>query len=141
MLFRSDLDCELTLDTSSMDMSAMGGSGIQIVIKGRELDTLQEIATDLAGELAKIKGTEEVSDGQEDTTGELRVIINRDKAIEHGLTVAQVFSMLNARLADPSSATTLTTEIKDYDVLVMNGDDIELTRDTVEELEIGRAHV
>ena len=129
-----DLDCELTLDTSSMDMSAMGGSGIQIVIKGRELDTLQEIATDLAGELAKIKGTEEVSDGQEDTTGELRVIINRDKAIEHGLTVAQVFSMLNARLADPSSATTLTTEIKDYDVLVMNGDDIELTRDTVEEL-------
>ena len=60
-----DLDCELTLDTSSMDMSAMGGSGIQIVIKGRELDTLQEIATDLAGELAKIKGTEEVSDGQE----------------------------------------------------------------------------
>ncbi len=129
-----DLDCELTLDTSSMDMSAMGGSGIQIVIKGRELDTLQEIATDLAGELAKIKGTEEVSDGQEDTTGELRVIINRDKAIEHGLTVAQVFSMLNARLADPSSATTLTTEIKDYDVLVMNGEDIELTRDTVEEL-------
>ncbi|MCI8416727.1 MAG: MMPL family transporter [Lachnospiraceae bacterium] len=130
----ADLDCEFSVETSSMDMSALGGSGIQINVKGRELDTLQEIATDLAKKLEEMEGLTEISDGQEETTGELRVIVDRDKAISQGLTVAQVFSMLNAKLADPSSATTLMTEIKDYDVLVMNGDDIELTRDTLEQL-------
>ncbi len=129
-----DLDCELTVETSSMDMSALGGSGIQIIVKGRELDTLQELATDLAAKLKEMEGLTEISDGQEETTGELRVIVDRDKAMEHGLTVAQVFSMLNTKLADPGSATTLTTEIKDYDVMVMNGEDMELTRDKVERL-------
>ncbi len=129
-----DLEGELTVETSSMDMSAMGGSGIQINVKGRELDTLQEIATDLAEKLGEMEGLTEISDGQEETTGELRVIVDREKAIDHGLTVAQVFSMLNAKLADPSSATTLMTEIKDYDVLVMNGEDMDLTRDTLEQL-------
>ena len=130
----SDLDCTLTISTSSMDMSALGGSGIQIDIKGRELDTLQEIASDLAEKLEGIEGLTEISDGQEETTGELRVIVDREKAMDHGLTVAQVFSMLNKKLADPSSATTLVTEIKDYDVMVMNGEDMELTRDAVEDL-------
>ena len=130
----ADLDCELSVSTSSMDLSALGGSGIQIDIKGRELDTLREIAVDLAGKLEEVEGLTEISDGQEETTGELRVIVDREKAIEHGLTVAQVFSLLNSKLADPTSATTLVTEIKDYDVLVMKGEDTELTRDAVEEL-------
>ena len=130
----ADLDCEFSVETSSMDMSAMGGSGIQINIKGRDLDTLQEIATELAGQLGRIEGLTEISDGQEETTGELRVIVDREKAIEKGLTVAQVFAMLNAKLADPGSATTLVTEVKDYNVLVMDGEDIELTRDAVEEM-------
>lgn len=130
----ADLDCTLTVTTSSMDMSAMGGSGIQIEVKGRELETLQEIAGDLAKKLADVEGLEEISDGLEETTGELRVIVDREKAIEHGLTVAQVFSQLQSKLADPASATTLVTEIKDYDVMVMNGEDMELTRDAVENL-------
>lgn len=129
-----DLDCELTVTTSSMDMSALGGSGISVEIKGRELDTLQELAVDIAKELEGIEGLAEISDGLEEATGELRVIVDREKAIEHGLTVAQVFAELNAKLADPTSATTLTTEIKDYDVLVMKGEDEELTREAVEEL-------
>ena len=130
----SDLDCTLTISTSSMDMSALGGSGIQINIKGRELDTLQELASDVAEKLEGIEGLTDISNGQEETTGELRVIVDREKAMDHGLTVAQVFSMLNKKLADPSSATTLVTEIKDYDVMVMNGEDMELTRDAVEDL-------
>lgn len=129
-----DLDGELTLVTSSMDMSAMGGSGIQIEVKGRELDTLKEISEDLAKKLESVEGLVDISDGQEETTGELRVLVDREKAIEHGLTVAQVFSMLNGKLADPTSATKLVTEIKDYDVMVMNGEDMDLTRDTVEDL-------
>ena len=71
------------------------GSGITIQIKGRELDTLQEIARDIAAIVEGVEGTTEVSDGLEESTGELRILIDRDKAIEHGITVAQIFQELS----------------------------------------------
>lgn len=133
----SDIEgAELTISTSSMDMSALGGSGISIQIRGRELDTLQDIADDIAEIVENTEGTMEVSDGMEDATEELRVIIDRDKAIEHGLTVAQVYQQIAAKLAEATSATTFETEIKEYDVYVKNAEDIALTRDTVKKVKI-----
>ena len=129
---------EASIETSTMDMSAMGGSGITIQIKGRELDTLQEIARDIAAIVDSVEGTTEVSDGLEESTGELRILIDRDKAIEHGITVAQVFQQIQARLADAASATTLETEIEEYSVYVKHANDIELTRDLVKDLELDR---
>ena len=127
---------ELVINTSSMDMSALGGSGISIQVRGREIDTLQELAADIAQIVRDTEGTTEVSDGMEDSTEELRIIIDRDKAIEHGLTVAQIFQQIAAKLADASSATTLETEIRDYDVYVKNANDIALTRDTIKRIKI-----
>lgn len=95
------------------------------------MDTLQTIAADIAQIVRDTEGTTEVSDGMEDSTEELRIIIDRDKAIGHGLTVAQIFQQISAKLADASSATTLETEIREYDVYVRNANDIALTRDTV----------
>ncbi len=129
-------DVELVINTSSMDMSALGGSGISIQVRGRELDTLQEIAADVAAIVAATEGTAEVSDGMEDAAEELRIIIDRDKAMEHGLTVAQVFQQIAAKLADATSATTFETEIKEYDVYVKSAKDIALTRETVRKLEL-----
>ena len=129
---------EASIETSTMDMSAMGGSGITIQIKGRELDTLQEIARDIAAIVEGVEGTTEVSDGLEESTGELRILIDRDKAIEHGITVAQIFQQIQARLADAASATTLETEIEEYSVYVKHANDIELTRDLVKDLELDR---
>lgn len=127
-------DVELVINTSSMDMSALGGSGISIQVRGREIDTLQEIARDVADIVAQTEGTAEVSDGMEDSAEELRIIIDRDKAMEHGLTVAQVFQQIAAKLADASSATTFETEIREYDVYVKSAKDIALTRETVKAL-------
>ncbi|EOS31046.1 hypothetical protein C807_01623 [Lachnospiraceae bacterium 28-4] len=129
-------EAELVINTSSMDMSALGGSGISIQVRGREIDTLQTIAADIAQIVRDTEGTTEVSDGMEDSTEELRIIIDRDKAIGHGLTVAQIFQQISAKLADASSATTLETEIREYDVYVRNANDIALTRDTVKKIKI-----
>jgi len=130
---------EAAIETSTMDMSALGGSGITVQIKGRELDTLQEIARDVAAIVESVEGTVDVSDGLEESTGELRIIIDRNKAIEHGLTVAQIFQQIQAKLADATSATTLETEIEEYDVYVKNAKDLELTRNLVKDLEIERS--
>ena len=129
---------EINIQTATMDMSALGGSGISIQIRGRELDILQELAVDIAAIVDSVEGTQNVSDGLEESTGELRIIIDRDKAIAHGLTVAEVFQQISAKLATATSATTLTTEIKEYDVYVKHAGDMALTRELVKNLEIER---
>ncbi len=129
---------EIAIETSSMDMSALGGSGISIQVEGREIDTLQRIAKEVAAILEAVEGTAEVSDGMEEATGELRIIVDRDKAIEHGLTVAEVFQQIQVKLAEATSATTLETEIKEYDVYVKHAGDMALTRELVKGIEIER---
>ena len=129
---------EISIQTSTMDMSALGGSGISIQVQGRELDTLQRLAKEVAAIVETVEGTTEVSDGLEESTGELRIMIDRDKAIEYGLTVAEIFQQINAKLSDATSATSLQTEIKEYDVYVKNAADMTLTRELVKELQIER---
>lgn len=131
-------EAELDIQTSTMDMSALGGSGISIQVRGREIDTMQEIAKDIAAIVEGVEGTCNVSDGLEESTGELRIIIDRDKAMEHGLTVAEIFQQISAKLTDATSATALETEIKDYDVYVKHAKDMTLTRELVKNLEIER---
>ena len=130
------LGAEITVDTSSMDMSAMGGSGISIQVRGREIDTLQRIAGEVASIIESVEGTANVSDGLEDTDEELRIAVKRQEAVHYGITVAQVFTQLYAKLADASAATTLEAAAKDYSVYVMSGSDMELTRALLQELEL-----
>ena len=66
-----EAQAEASIETSTMDMSALGGSGITVQIKGRELDTLQTIARDVAAIVDSVEGTTDISDGLEEATGEL----------------------------------------------------------------------
>lgn len=129
---------EADIETATMDMSALGGSGISIQVKGRELDTLQAIAKDIAAIVETVEGTTDVSDGLEEATGEMRIIIDRNKAIEHGLTVAQIFQQIQVKLADATSTTTLETEIEEYNVYVKHANDMELTRELLKSIELER---
>lgn len=131
-------DAKIVIDTSSMDMSAMGGSGISVQVRGRDIDVMQEIAVDIAAIVEDVEGTENVSDGLEESTGELRVIVDRDKAIEHGMTVAEVFRQLSAKLAESASITTLETADNEYSVYVKHGSDIALTRNLVRDVVLER---
>lgn len=124
----ADLDAEITVDTSSMDMSALSGSGISIQVRGRELDTLRQIAGEVAAIVESVEGTSQVSDGMAGSSEELRITIDKDKAVQYGLTVAQVYMQIAPRLADSSNATTLAAAEKDYAVYVSRGSDTELTR-------------
>lgn len=132
----ADLDAEITVDTSSMDMSAMGGSGISIQVRGRELDTLRQIAGEVAAIVESVEGTAQVSDGMTGSSEELRITVDKQKAVRYGLTVAQVFAQIAPKLADSSNATTLAAADKDYVVYVSNGSDTELTRAMMADLPI-----
>ena len=132
----TDLNCEVSVQTSNMDMSSLGGSGISVMIKGRELDKLKEIASDVADILSSVEGTRNVSDGIEEKTVEMRLVVDKNKAMSYQLTTAQIYQFLQQKLAEAGSATTLSTESNDYDVLVISDADETLTRGKIRELTI-----
>lgn len=134
-----DLDCELTVSTNNMDMSALGGSGIQVRVTGKELDKLQEIAGDVAAILESTEGLEQISDGLEEATQELRIVIDKGAASEHNLTVAQIYQQIQTQLAERGSATTLSAESKDYDVIVLDEEQTQYTREDVKDFTIEAA--
>jgi len=130
------LNAEIAIQTSSMDMSALGGSGISIQVRGRDIDTLQDVAKEIAAIVESVEGTAEVSDGLVETGEELRITVDKEKAISHGLTVAQVFTQIAPKLAEASVATTLEASDMDYSVYVESGADTELTRELVKALTV-----
>lgn len=132
----ADMDCEVTASGSTMDMSALGGAGISVMIKGKDLDVLQEIASDYAGILENIEGTVDVSDGQENPSPELRVTVNKKEAMLHNLTVAQVYQQVAAVVASATSTATLSTDTEDYSIYVRDEANENMTRQDVRNLKL-----
>ncbi len=113
-----DMNCLVTTQTNSMDMTSMMGSGISVQIKGRDLTTLQELAATVAEIVENTDGTMDVEDGLDNTSAEFTITVDKEKAAEYGYTVAQVFQLVYAEMADTASATTISSDIKDYEVYV-----------------------
>ncbi|HHX76864.1 MAG TPA: MMPL family transporter, partial [Firmicutes bacterium] len=89
-----DLGVDISFSTSNMDMSVLGGSGIQVVVKGNDLDTLALTAEEIASLLRETEGIDEVVTGEEDAKAETRVILDREATIRAGLTTAQVYQKI-----------------------------------------------
>lgn len=111
-----DLEGEITVNSSSMDMAALMGQGLAVQVKGKDLDTLQEVAKEVAEVVKGVKGTTEVSDGLEEMEPELRIIVNKEKAAKYGMTVAQIYQLVSARMENTTADDTISTDTKDYDV-------------------------
>lgn len=126
----------ISIETATFDMSALGGSGISLQIKGRDLDTLYELATKAQEIMASCEGVGKVSDIADDATGEFRITVDKDKAILKGLTVAQVYTQVYPKFQDKGAATTLSTASEDISVYVSSESDESLTIDELKELPI-----
>lgn len=115
-----DLECELTVSGSTMDVSALGGSGISVQIRSQDLGDLQESANRVAEIIAQVPGTQNVFNGIEDPSPELHIVVDKNEAMKQGLTVAQIFADLATGIAEPSSSVTVTEEKEEYPVLVID---------------------
>lgn len=116
----ADLDAEISVSTSNMDMSALGGSGMQLTIQGRDLDTLLDISEEMMDLLGQVEGFGEITNGQEEGDTQIRIRVHKDEAMRYGLTVAQIFSELSDALTTEATATTLTVGGEEYDVVVVD---------------------
>ena len=131
-----DLPAEITVDTSSMDMSALGGSGISVQVRGRDLDTLRRIAKEVAAIVEETEGTQNVSDGLAESGTELRIHVKKEEAVKYGLTVAQVFAQVMEKVASANASTVLSGNDQDYSVYVSNDSDEALTRELLKQIEV-----
>lgn len=115
----ADMNCELSVSESTMDMSSVTGAGVQIDVYGDDLDTLQEVCSDLAAKLEDIEGLKEISDGNEDPDMQKVITVNKDAAMREGLTVAQVYASLAADLTSEVESTTLKVGTEELPVVVV----------------------
>lgn len=131
-----DLDCTVNVESSGMDISTLAGSGIQVVVKGNDLDTLRSIAWDVADLLEDTEGVRQVDMDIDESLSEIRIQVDKEKAMEQGITVAQVFTQLNSIIGSKDSATNLTMENRDYPVIVLNKAHEEISKAELEDIRI-----
>lgn len=113
------LNVEVTANTETMDLSALsGGEGVSLRIRGDDLDTMRAISEDLMTMLGSVEGVDSVDNGLGESPEEVRISVNKNKAMEYGLTTAQVYQAVAAALTSESTATTLTIDGTNYDILV-----------------------
>ena len=103
----SDLECTVSATSAMMDMSMLTGSGILLDLYGEDMQTLQNAARETAAILDKIEGVRDVSDGMENAAPALHVSIDRNEAMKHGLTVAQIYMELVSGITANGTAASL----------------------------------
>lgn len=129
-----DMDCEVTTDTSASDMTSLMGSGLTINVKGNNLDKLQELAGEVAKVVENTEGTVDVDDGLANTTPSFTISVDKEKAAKYGMTVAQVFQLVYGEMASSTSATTISTDVNDYQVYVQSEEQSDVTLDDIKNL-------
>ena len=115
----ADLPCQVeVLGANMMDVSALYGSGAEVVLYGNDLDALREAGKQVMDLMESIPGIENVSDGQESGDSSMRIVVEKDAAMRLGLTVAQVYQQIAASLTTETTATTLQAAGGSFSVVI-----------------------
>lgn len=117
-----DIPCE-EIKVSSSALGGMGGmmnQGLEVRIYGENQQKLIAISKDVMKMISDIKGTEKVENGITDDDKQLHITIDKNKAAEYGLTVAQIYQQLSEKITTEKTSITITSNNKDYDVNIVN---------------------
>ena len=131
-----DMGMELSISTSTMDISMLTGSGISIDISGPEMDTLHTIAREVAAIVETVEGATEISDGMEDAVPEMRITVDKERATDKNLTVGQVLQFVATKLAGKTEITEATLDGKTMSIYLVDGRNADITPKDLEDLEI-----
>ncbi len=126
--------CKVTVQTNMMDMSALSGGGIKVMIKGRDIEKMQNIARDVADIISNVEGTTEINDGLDELTNQINIKVDKSKAAKYNMTTAQIFQLVYAQIADTRATTKISTDVTDYDVFVRTGEQSEVTIDKLKQI-------
>ena len=114
----SDMECTVSATSAMMDMTMLTGSGVSLDLYAEDMDTLRDAALQSGELLERLEGVKEVKNGLEDAAPALHVDIDRNEAMKHGLTVAQVYMELAAGLTADGTAASLELDGISTDVII-----------------------
>ncbi|MDD7209913.1 MAG: efflux RND transporter permease subunit [Lachnospiraceae bacterium] len=127
---------EITVASSAMGaMSGVFGGGLSVNVYGDDQQKLIEISNDLVKMMNHLDGVESASNGLENADRMLHLKIDRNKAAEHGLTVAQIYQEIAKRTTTEKNAITIDVDDKDVEVNLVDETD-KLTYDNIMNLKI-----
>lgn len=131
----ADSPCTITATSGGMDdMTAMFGNGLSVKIFGDDMDKLSLISNEVVTLVLQVEGYTDISTSFHDGDPTIHLVIDRDKAMEKGLTVAQIYMAITQRMNTVSSSTTVTLDGVNMDVSVENPND-PLTLENLLEME------
>ena len=126
--------CEISF--SAFDMGAMmGGSGVNVDITGEDYTTLKMIADDLVDQIEALPDAMEVSSSVAEQVPQVKVTMDRQACSQYGLTAASVGASVRAGLTG-STATTVTIDNKEIDVIVRGDGRAEQSLDALRSMAI-----
>lgn len=129
--------CEITVSASDMT-AMMGGSDISVEITGDDYDTLTMIAGDLIKEIEKLEDAVDVTGTVSEQVPQVEVTMNREAASQYGLTAAQVGAAVRSELTG-STATTVTIDNKELDVVVKGDGSAAASLDALRSMSVATA--
>ena len=128
--------CEI-YTSANMDMTdMMGGSDIEINLFADDLDSLRKGARSVEKKLRKMGSVEEVSDVRENTSEELHISVDKNLAMEEGLTVAEVYQQIQQKLNKEQEAITINKAGENVDVNVVNTTKDKFTKKNLEDMNL-----
>ena len=122
--------------TSSMS-SVLGNGGIEITLYGDDIETLKKTAEDMAKQLETVEGIDETDSGVGATSPEIKISVNKAKAAEKGLTVAQVYQQVASAVSNEKTSTALTNgNGSDLDVVIVKDESKKVSPDKIGSIDI-----
>ncbi len=130
----ADLDVEVNADSNSIIgimMSYLTGSGVTVRLYGNDLNELQSAADAVAERLVDVEGVTEVSTGETDPSPELHFTVDKLKAAQKGLSVAQVYMEVAKAVAGNAELMKLSEDGTTYTIRAETVGKEKLTEDFI----------
>ena len=117
------------------DEGPPAGKDVEVIVKGKYFDELEEITDQLKSELTKTPGVTDIHDNYALGQEEIKLHIDEDKASEYGLTLQQIaFTARNA--FEGAKATVFRDGDEEIDVVVKFSESARTTLKDVENLKL-----
>ncbi len=126
------VDAAGSMDMTSM-LSSLSGSGVTVQIFGDDLDLLMEEAELLAAELETVEGIADVNDGMEENDTEYSVVVDSAKAVENGLTVAEVYQYVAAAITTETTSIDVSIDGSTKEIIIYQDEASNLTVSDLED--------
>ena len=133
----ADLPCKVTTaGVMSGMMSYMTGTGVSLRVYSSDMESLQSAARSLGQRMEQVEGVQDVSDGLEDAAPALQVVVDRNKAMTKGISVAQIYMQVAAALQDTTTVADVTLDGESMEMIVDAAADSKLTREKLMDMTI-----